>query len=249
MSRLRGLFRAWFAWVTAGSVLGWKVAGPAVPGAVQRRDLRGRGRRRLDSRLLTRPGSCAGDRVLAASDGAVDGGAGDAEQVADFAGGVLAGVEQFDQVRFLPWVQFRLLATQMPFRLRDPHSFPSPGADEIAFELRDHGEDVEQQPPHRVGRVVDRRAEAEPDFAFGQVLGDRTCVGQGAGQPVQLGDHQRVASAAGGQCLAQTGPFPIGAGQAVVDVDALHVYAERGQSLALSGEVLFFGGYTGVSDQ
>jgi hypothetical protein len=71
-------------------------------------------------------------------------------------------------VRLLPRVQFRLLDTQVPFGLRDPHSFPSPGADEIAFELSHHRQDVEQQPTDWVGRVIDRGAEAEPETEDGR---------------------------------------------------------------------------------
>jgi hypothetical protein len=44
-------------------------------------------------------------------DGAVDGGPGDAEQVAEFGGAVLPGAVQSDQVGFLSRVELGLLAS------------------------------------------------------------------------------------------------------------------------------------------
>jgi hypothetical protein len=57
---------------------------------------------------------------------------------------------------------------------------PSRGAhpDEVGFELGDHGQDVEQQSPDRVGRVVHRASEVELDLALGELVGDRASVGQ-----------------------------------------------------------------------
>jgi len=47
-----------------------------------------------------------------------------------------------------------------------------------------------------------------------------------------LGHHERVAGAAGGERLTQTGAVAVGAGQAMVDVDALGGHAERPQAVA-----------------
>jgi hypothetical protein len=43
---------------------------------------------------------------------------------------------------------------------------------EIGLELGDHRQQVEQQPPDRIGRVVDGAAEIEPHAAPGEVVGD-----------------------------------------------------------------------------
>ena len=83
----------------------------------------------------------------------------------------------------------------------------------------------------------------------GEVVDDVARVRQRAGEPVELGDHERVAGAAGGERFAQAGPVAVGAGQAVVDVDALGGYAERLQAVALGGEVLRVGGDARVADQ
>jgi hypothetical protein len=60
----------------------------------------------------------------------------------------------------------------------------------------------------------------------------------GSGEPVQFGDGEGVAVADGGQCLVQAGPGAAGAGQPLVQVDAIGREAERGELLALGGEVL-----------
>jgi hypothetical protein len=56
--------------------------------------------------------------------------------------------------------------------------------------------------------------------------------------PVELGDHELVAGAAGGQRLTQSGPGAAGAGQAVIDVDPVGGDPERGKGVALGGEGL-----------
>lgn len=65
--------------------------------------------------------------------------------------------------------------------------------------------------------------------------------GDRAGESVELRHNVRVASAHGGERLIEAGPFPLGAGHAVVDVDAIGGDAERPERLALGGEVLFVG--------
>jgi len=51
-------------------------------------------------------------------------------------------------------------------------------------------------------------------------------VGDGAGEPVQLGDDSGIASPACCQRLAQAGPVAVGAGKSVVDVDPVRADAE-----------------------
>ena len=122
----------------------------------------------------------------------------------------------------------------MPSRVRIP--------DQVGFELGDHREDVEQQPPDWVVRVMHRAAVTELHVGLGEFAYDVAGVGEGAGEPVEFGDQEGVAVPAGGQRLAQPGPGPAGPGQAVVDVDAVRLHAERGECVALGGEVLGVGG-------
>ena len=49
----------------------------------------------------------------------IDSGAGDAEQVSELSGAVIAALEQSDQVRFLLLIEFGLLAAQTPFGFGD----------------------------------------------------------------------------------------------------------------------------------
>ena len=88
---------------------------------------------------------------------------------------------------------------------------------------------------------MDRPAEVQLDLAGGELVRDVASVWQGAGEAVELGHHEGVALATGGECFAEPRPCAGGAGEAVVDVDAFGFNAESGEAVALSGEVLFVG--------
>ena len=181
--------------------------------------------------------------------GAVDGGAADAEEVGEFGCAVLAGLEQRDKVSFLPGVELGLLATQSSIGLGDFHPFSGAEPNEVGFELRDHGQHVEQQAADRVVGVTNRPAEIEPDLSCGELVGDRSSIRQRPGQPVQLRHDQGVALAAGRQRFAESRAFPVGAGQTVVDVDPCGIDSQSEQALALDGEVLLFGGAACIADE
>ena len=122
---------------------------------------------------VSRSGGC-----LVALLSAVDGGASDTEQVGQFGGAVLTGLQQADQMCFLPGVELGLLAAEPTLGLRYLHPFSGAQPDQVGLELRDHGQHVEQQPADRVVRVIDRGAQAEADLAGGEFVGDRPRVGQ-----------------------------------------------------------------------
>ena len=52
-----------------------------------------------------------------------------------------------------------------------------------------------------------------------------------------------------GQGLIQAGPFPVGAGEAMIEVDPLLGDAELAEPFALGGEFLLVGAAAGVADQ
>ena len=95
---------------------------------------------------------------------------------------------------------------------------------------------------------MDRTAEVQAHAASGELVDDVAGVGDGTGEPVELGDHEGVTAPAGGQGLAQAGALAVGAGDAVVDVDAVGLHAEGGEGLPLRGEVLLIGADPGVAD-
>ena len=134
---------------------------------------------------------------------------------------MLAGPVEDEEVGFPLEAELGLLAAQPTLGAGDLHPLAGAYAGWVGFELGDHGQDVEQQPGDRVGRVVYRPAEAEPKLAGGELVGDGARVRKGAGEAVELGDDEGVADAAGGEGLAKPRAVAVGAGQAVVDVEAV----------------------------
>ena len=68
-----------------------------------------------------------------------------------------------------------------------------------------------------------RAANTEFHFTSGEVIGNLMGVLDGPGQPVQFGDNQGIAGAAGGQRFTQAWPVPVSAREPVVDVDPLGI--------------------------
>ncbi len=121
--------------------------------------------------------------------------------------------------------------------------------DQVGLELRDHGQDVEQQSSDGISGVVDQPAQIQADVPRGEFVRDRSGVGKRPGEAVELGDRQGVAGSAGGESFSQARALTVGAGQAVVDVDALGLDTETEQGVALRSEVLCIGGASGVPDK
>ena len=131
----------------------------------------------------------------------------------------------------------------------DGHAFAGAEPEQVDFEFGEGGQDVEEHLAEGVGGVVDGAAEGELDAAGDQGVADMAGVGDGAGEPVELGHDEGVAGTDGGQGLVQAGTGAAGAGEALVEVDPVVRDAERGQGLALGGEVLQDGGAPGVADE
>lgn len=75
------------------------------------------------------------------------------------------------------------------------------------------------------------------------------CVGDVAGEAVELGDSQDAAGPERGEGLIQTGAVgAASAGETAVDVDSLGRDAQRGELLDLDVDVLFVGGAAGVAN-
>lgn len=142
-----------------------------------------------------------------------------------------------------------LLSAESAFGFRDLHAFPGSGADQVGFELGNHGEDIEQEPSDGVVGVVDRSADAEFHVLGGEFVNDVLGVAKGPCQPVEFGDDEGVAAAARGESFPQSRAGPVGAGEPVIGVDQGGLNAESFESVLLSGQVLFVCGYAGVPNQ
>jgi hypothetical protein len=90
---------------------------------------------------------------LLSLDGPVNGEAGHSQQVRQFSGGVLTGIQRGNQMSFLTVVEFGLLASEAPLGFRDFHILSGPRPDEVGGKLGNHGEDIEEQLPDRIGVV------------------------------------------------------------------------------------------------
>ena len=123
-----------------------------------------------------------------------------------------AGPVQRDEMRLLARCELGLLAAQATLGLGKLHALARARANQVGFELGDHGQHVEQEASDRVGRVVHRATEVELDLALGEVVDDVARVGQRACEAVKLRHHKRVAGATGGERLPQPGPIATGTG-------------------------------------
>lgn len=81
-------------------------------------------------------------------------------------------------------------------------------------------------------------AKVEVDRPVRELVGDRAGVGERARESIQRGDDERVAVAACHERLTEPRSLAIGAGQAVVDIDATSGHTEFGRGVALSSEIL-----------
>lgn len=99
-----------------------------------------------------------------------------------------AGLVHFHQMTLLRGGQLGLLATQMTFGFGHLHPLARSSADEIGFELCHHRQNIEEKPPHWVGRVMDGSADAELDAFDGEFVHDVFRVPKRARQPVKSGN-------------------------------------------------------------
>ena len=177
------------------------------------------------------------------------GGPGDVEQLSELSCGMCPRAVHFHQVALLGHRQLRLFSAQAAFRFGYLHTLSSSGADGVGFELCHHREDVEQQTADRIGRIVDGSADAEFDALDGELVDGVFRISQGAGQPIEFGDHDGVAVPACSQGFSEAGWCPVGTGEPVVGVDQVRSNAEGFQGVLLSGEIVLVRGYACVSDQ
>ena len=73
--------------------------------------------------------------------------------------------------------------------------------------------------------------------AAGERIADLASVGDRAGEPIQLRDHECAAGPYRRECLAEAWPVAVSAGESLAEVDPLVRDAESGEGSALGGEV------------
>jgi hypothetical protein len=101
------------------------------------------------------------------------------------------------------WIRPPTNLRARPLSPGDLHALAGAHPDQVGLEFGDHREDIEQQPPDWVVRVIERPADVQLHPGAGEFAGDVAGVGEGAGEPVEFGDHEGVPGPAGGQRLAQ----------------------------------------------
>ncbi len=117
--------------------------------------------------------------------------------------------------------------------------------DQLALELVDRAEDVEDQPPGRRGRVDLLLQDDQADAALAQLVGQREQVLQRPHGAGQAGDDEHVARAQVGQRLVELGAGGVLAGGGVGEDLAASV---GGQVIDLAVVVLAAGGHPRVPD-
>jgi len=137
----------------------------------------------------------------------------------------------------------------MALGLGDLHPLPGSQSEEVDLKLGNHRQCVEQQLPHRVGRVVHGAADVEFHLACGQFVGDVAGIGHRSSESIEFAHNQDVATATRREGFPQTRAGPVGAGQPMINIDTIRRHTKRGESIPLRREVLRIGGTSGVSDQ
>ena len=117
------------------------------------------------------------------------------------------------------------LALQFPFSAGDRHPLARPQSNKVSLKFSEGGQDVEEHLAHRVAWIVAAMTECERDATSGELIGNRSCVWNGAGEPIQFWYNQRIAFANSGEGLIQSWSGPVRSGQSVIDVNAVRSYA------------------------
>ena len=82
--------------------------------------------------------------------------------------------------------EFGLLAALFPPGAGDGHALAGAHAAEIGFELGEGGEDIEEQFPHGITRVVERLSEGQFHASIPKPVGDGAGIRDGPCQPVEF---------------------------------------------------------------
>ena len=115
------------------------------------------------------------------------------EQLRQVADGVIPGVIHAPQLFLLFLRQFGLLALQLPLGPGHRHALPSAHPDQVALELSEGGQDVEEHLAHGVERIMNRAANLQLDPPALQLFSDGPRIRHRSGEAIQLRHDERVA--------------------------------------------------------
>ena len=95
---------------------------------------------------------------------------------------------------------------------------------------------------------MDTRPERKFDPALRQLVGNGAGIGDGTCQPIEFRDNERIALAHRSQSLSQPRTLAVGAGQAVIGVDAVPGHPKASQNFPLRRKILLVGRAAGIAD-
>jgi hypothetical protein len=113
------------------------------------------------------------------------------------------------QLALLHRRQLRLTALELALRSRNGHPFTGAHPNQVHLELGERGENVEEQLPHRVIRVVDLTAERQRHTTLGEGVTDVSSIRKRSSKPVELRDDERVTRAYRRQRLIEAGTLAL----------------------------------------
>ena len=143
------------------------------------------------------------------------------EQLPQVADRIFSGSVHAEKLFLLFVRKLGALAPQFPLRARDRHSFSRTQSNKVGLKFSKGRQDVEEHLAHWITWIVAVLTEGKRNATSGELIGNGPRVWNGAGEPVQLRNDQRIAMSNGGKRLIETGPGTVCAGQSVIEVNSV----------------------------
>jgi hypothetical protein len=104
----------------------------------------------------------------------------------------------------------------------------------VRFKLGNHCQDIKQQAPRGIIRIIDITAYLQRDSALLQVLRNARGIVDTTSQPIQLRHNKRVPRTARHNHLPKAGALDVATRAAMIKIDTLRVHTISGQLLTLN---------------
>src|SRR5690625_6650447 len=138
----------------------------------------------------------------------------------------------------LPGTEFRLPAAQLPLGPSNRHALPGAHPDQVRLKLSESGQDIEEQFPHRISRIVNARTNLQFHAPLRQLITDCPGIRYRPCQPVKFRHDKRVATTHSCQRLIKTRPSTIRTSKPLIRVDTVSRHAQIKERLFLRSEIL-----------